>query len=75
MRKTAKGAIFRGRNVPFEVREFPVTEPPKGYGASELLASGVCGTDLHIHSGRLGTEGNNGARIALPTLPTIQASS
>ena len=56
MRKTAKGAIFRGRNVPFEVREFPVTEPPKGYGASELLASGVCGTDLHIHSGRLGTD-------------------
>jgi len=54
MRKTAKCAVFMGHNVPFEVREYPVTKPPKGYGASELLASGVCGTDLHIHTGRLG---------------------
>ncbi|MBQ3178788.1 MAG: alcohol dehydrogenase catalytic domain-containing protein [Clostridia bacterium] len=54
MQKTAKCAVFMGHNVPFEVREYPVTTPPKGYGASRLLASGVCGTDLHIHSGRLG---------------------
>jgi len=53
MKKTAKCAVFMGHNVPFEIREFPVTTPPKGYGASELLASGVCGTDLHIHAGRL----------------------
>lgn len=45
-----------GHNVPFEIREYPVTKPPKGYGMSELLASGVCGTDLHIHTGRLGGE-------------------
>lgn len=52
----AKCAVFMGHNVPFEIREYPVTKPPKGYGMSELLASGVCGTDLHIHSGRLGGE-------------------
>jgi len=54
MQKNAKCAVFVGHNVPFAIREFPVTPPPKGYGASALLASGVCGTDLHIHTGRLG---------------------
>ncbi|MBQ8402590.1 MAG: alcohol dehydrogenase catalytic domain-containing protein [Clostridia bacterium] len=54
MQKTAKCAVFMGHNLPFDIRNFPVTPPPKGYGASRLLASGVCGTDLHIHSGRLG---------------------
>ncbi len=56
MKKTAKCAVFVGHNVPFEVREYPVTPAPKGFGASELIASGVCGTDLHIHTGRLGGE-------------------
>ena len=54
MQKTAKCAVFMGHNLPFDIRNFPVTPPPKGYGASRLLASGVCGTVLHIHSGRLG---------------------
>ncbi len=49
-----KCAVFAGHNVPFEIREYPVTTPPKDYGMSELLASGICGTDLHIHTGRLG---------------------
>ena len=37
----------------FEVREFEVTECPKGYGQMELIASGICGTDLHFHNGKL----------------------
>ena len=49
----AKAAVFMGANTPFEVREFEVTKPPKGYGQSELIASGVCGTDLHFYNGRL----------------------
>lgn len=53
-----KCAVFVGHNVPFEIREYPVTTPPKGYGLSELLASGICGTDLHIHTGRLGGVGD-----------------
>jgi len=54
MRKTAQCAVFMGKGLPFAIREYPVTPPPKGYGASRLLASGICGTDLHIHTGRLG---------------------
>lgn len=42
-----------GPNAPFEVREFPVTEPPAGYGQCEIIASGVCGTDVHFHKGKL----------------------
>ena len=49
----AKAAVFTAPNTPFEVREFEVTETPAGYGRSELIASGVCGTDLHIYKGKL----------------------
>ncbi len=49
----AKAAVFMGANKPFEIREFEVTETPKGYGRSSLIASGVCGTDLHFHNGKL----------------------
>lgn len=49
----AKAAVFMGANVPFEVREFEVTATPAGYGRSELIASGVCGTDVHFHNGKL----------------------
>ena len=55
MNKTAKCAVFHGANVPFTIEEYPVEKAPSGYGASKLLASGVCGTDIHIHTGRLGT--------------------
>lgn len=49
----AKAAVFMGAGVPFEVREFSVTKAPKGYGRSSLIASGVCGTDLHFYNGKL----------------------
>lgn len=49
----AKAAVFMGPEVPFEVREFPVTDTPVGYGRCELIASGVCGTDVHFHRGKL----------------------
>ncbi len=49
----AKAAVFGGAKVPFTVREFEVTDVPSGYGKSELIASGVCGTDLHFHNGTL----------------------
>jgi len=56
----AKAAVFMGANIPFEVKEFEVTDTPKGYGRSELIASGVCGTDVHFHNGKL--------PIAAPTI-------
>ena len=49
----AKAAVFTGANKPFEVREFEVTKTPSGYGKSELIAIGVCGTDIHFHRGTL----------------------
>ncbi|MBQ5821028.1 MAG: alcohol dehydrogenase catalytic domain-containing protein, partial [Clostridia bacterium] len=49
----AKAAVFMGALKDFEVREFEVTEPPRGYGQMELIASGICGTDLHFHNGKL----------------------
>lgn len=49
----AKAAVFMGPEKDFEVREFEVTKTPKGYGQSELIASGICGTDVHMHRGKL----------------------
>lgn len=50
----AKAAVFTGANKPFEVREFDVCSAPAGYARMDLLASGVCGTDVHFHKGKLG---------------------
>lgn len=49
----AKAAVFMGAHKDFEVREFDVTECPAGYGQMELIASGICGTDIHFHNGTL----------------------
>ncbi|MBP3667582.1 MAG: alcohol dehydrogenase catalytic domain-containing protein [Clostridia bacterium] len=49
----AKAAVFMGIGQPFDIREFPVTATPAGYGRSTLIASGVCGTDLHFFRGGL----------------------
>ena len=49
----AKAAVFMGANTDFDVREFEVTPPPSGYAQMKLIASGVCGTDLHFHNGKL----------------------
>lgn len=50
----ATAAVFMGPKSPFEAREFEVTKAPSGYGRSSLIASGICGTDLHIWRGLLG---------------------
>lgn len=52
----AKAAVYCGVEKPFEVTEFEVLEPSAGSARLELVASGVCGTDIHIHTGRLATE-------------------
>lgn len=49
----AKAAVFTGVLKDFEVREFDVVKAPKGYARAELIASGICGTDLHFHNGKL----------------------
>ena len=49
----AKAAVFMGPGRDFEIREFEVTATPAGYGRCSLIASGICGTDLHFHKGTL----------------------
>lgn len=49
----AKAALFQGPHQPFEIRSYPVAKPPRGMVSLDLIASGVCGTDIHIHEGRL----------------------
>jgi threonine dehydrogenase-like Zn-dependent dehydrogenase len=49
-----KAAVLTAKNTPFEIREYNLTKPQSGYALLKLAASGVCGTDLHIHSGKLG---------------------
>ena len=51
----AKAAVFTGVEKDFEVREFEVLKAPAGYARSILIASGICGTDLHFHRGTLQT--------------------
>jgi threonine dehydrogenase-like Zn-dependent dehydrogenase len=50
----AKAAVLVSKNAPFEIREYNLTTPEKKYALLKLKASGICGTDLHIHSGKLG---------------------
>ena len=54
--RTAKAAIFEGPMKPFAIREFPVVPPKPGEVGLTLLSSGVCGTDVHIHNGKLGSD-------------------
>ena len=56
MKKTAKAAVYTGPGRPFEIREYPLTPPPRGMAMLELIASGICGTDLHIHDGKIPME-------------------
>ncbi len=53
MMTKAQAAVFMGPEKDFEVRDFEVTAPPAGYAQMELIASGICGTDIHMHRGKL----------------------
>ena len=45
-----KGVVFLG-NRRLEVREFPVPEPGAGEALLRIMASGICGSDLHVYRG------------------------
>lgn len=49
--KNAKAAVFMGINEPFEVKSYELTTPLEGMAKMELIASGICGTDIHIQRG------------------------
>lgn len=51
--QTAKAAVFTGVEQPFEIRSYPVLPPDPGMAKVRLIASGVCGTDIHFHRGKI----------------------
>lgn len=51
--RRAKAAVFTGADKAFEIRDFAVLPPPAGMARTELIASGVCGTDIHIQRGKI----------------------
>ena len=51
--KKITAALFTKAGAPFELEEFGITRPQKGYALVKMLASGICGTDIHICEGKL----------------------
>ena len=51
---TAKAAVFVKPGGAFEVRDFTLPAPDKGLALVKMLASGICGTDIHIVEGKIG---------------------
>jgi threonine dehydrogenase-like Zn-dependent dehydrogenase len=49
----SKAAVMVGVNTPFEVRTYDLVEPQDGMAMIKLIASGICGTDIHIHRGKI----------------------
>lgn len=49
-----KMALYSGAGKSFNIVEKPVTPPEAGQVGLELISSGICGTDVHIHGGYMG---------------------
>jgi len=56
-----KAAVITKTNSPWQIVEQPTPEPQKGQVLIKIRASGLCGTDLHVHSGLM--------PISLPSIP------
>ncbi len=46
-----KAAVIQKIKTPWQIEERPIPEPKKGQVLIKVHASGLCGTDLHIHNG------------------------
>jgi threonine dehydrogenase-like Zn-dependent dehydrogenase len=53
MPETVSAILMPGPDRPLEVRRFPTPKPRPGGAVLETIASEVCGTDVHLHHGRL----------------------
>jgi len=50
---TVEAAVMPGPRRPIERRRYPFPTPEPGGAVLETVASEVCGTDVHLHHGRL----------------------
>src|SRR5436190_16586888 len=50
---TVRAVVMPGPGQPLEVRRFAAPRPEPGGAVLEMVASEVCGTDVHLHQGRL----------------------
>jgi D-arabinose 1-dehydrogenase-like Zn-dependent alcohol dehydrogenase len=57
-----QAAVFPAPNVPIEIREFPEPELEEGAALLHTMYSEVCGTDVHLHHGKL-------AGVPYPIIP------
>jgi L-iditol 2-dehydrogenase len=62
MAKTYLAAVMPAPNVPIELREFPEPELEQGAALLHTMYSEVCGTDVHLHHGKL-------AGVPYPIIP------
>ena len=53
MTETVEAVLMTGPGRPLERRRFPSPRPRPGGAVLETIASEVCGTDVHLHHGRL----------------------
>jgi D-arabinose 1-dehydrogenase-like Zn-dependent alcohol dehydrogenase len=49
-----RAAVITAFNKPWEIKELPDARPAPGQVLIRIAASGVCGTDLHVHHGFMG---------------------
>lgn len=50
---TMLAAVLPAPRATFELRHVPIPRPGPGQALLRIRASGICGTDLHIHQGRM----------------------
>ncbi|HTR78062.1 MAG TPA: zinc-binding dehydrogenase [Gemmatimonadaceae bacterium] len=56
-----RAVVFPGPNLPLEIREFPLPTLEPGAAVLTTMYSEVCGTDVHLHHGKLD--------VAFPIIP------
>ena len=62
MAETVRAVVMPGPGRPLEIRRFPEPRPQPGGAVLDTVASEVCGTDVHLHHGRL-------AGVPYPIIP------
>ncbi|MBE0481034.1 MAG: alcohol dehydrogenase catalytic domain-containing protein, partial [Dehalococcoidia bacterium] len=51
MAEKGKAAVYLGRGIPFEIREYPVPDPEPGAIVLKVRCANICGSDMHMWRG------------------------